>query len=249
MKIVLSLVLIFATTGSAFAQSDPRTFPDTGYSITDDALWSFFTQYGGASTFGEPISREFVLMGTPVQLFQNGALQVHSDGTVQPIQLTDPGLLPYTSLAGLTLPAASAPTAFVAPTPDQPNYMARLQVFVQALVMEPFLATYNASGGMAVWGLPTSGPTADPHNPNFVYQRFQNGILFYDASAGTTRVLPLGSYFKDLLTGQNLPADLASEAAGSALLGQYAATQPNALARPNELTLTDLTDAFVPDSL
>jgi hypothetical protein len=164
------------------------------------------------------------------------------------MQLTDPGLLPYTSLAGLTVPAANPATAFVAPTPDQSNYMARMQIYVQAIVTEPFLSTYNASGGTAVWGLPTSSPAADPHNPNFLYQRFQNGILLDDASAGTTQALPLGSYLKDLLTGQNVPADLASEAAGSALLGQYAAAQPNGLARPSLLTQTDLTDAFVPDA-
>jgi hypothetical protein len=186
-------------------------------------------------------------MGTPVQLFQNAALQVQSDGSVQPMQLTDPGLLPYTSLAGLTVPAANPATVFVAPSPDQPNYVARLQVFVQALVTEPFLSAYTGSGGTVVWGLPTSGQTADPHNRNFIYQRFQTGILFYDASAGTTQALPLGGYLKDLLTGQNLPADLASEAAGSPLLRQYAASQPNGLARPSLLTQTDLTGAFVPD--
>jgi hypothetical protein len=70
---------------------------------------------------------------------------------------------------------------------------ARLQVFVRAVVSEPFLSTYNASGGAVVWGLPTSSPAADPHDPNFLYQRFQNGILFYDASAGTTQALPLGT--------------------------------------------------------
>jgi hypothetical protein len=248
MKFALSLALFIATTGTALAQADPRVFPDTGYSITDDAIWSFFTQYGGQSTFGEPVSREFLLMGTAVQLFQNAALQIQSDGSVQPMQLTDQGLLPYTSLAGLTLPAANPATAFVAPTPDQLNYIARLQVFVNAIVTEPFLSAYTASGGAAVWGLPTSDAIADPQNPNFTYQRFQNGILFYDATVGTTQPLPLGSYFKDLLTGQNLPADLASEAAGSALLGQYAASQPNGLARPRMLTQTDLTDAFVPDA-
>jgi hypothetical protein len=248
MKFVLSLALLLATTGTAFAQGDPRSFPDTRYTIADDAIWSFFTQYGGTGTFGEPISREFLLMGTPVQLFQNAALQVQLDGSVQPMQLTDSGLLPYTSLAGLTVPAANPATAFVAPTPDQSNYMARLQVFVQTIVNEPFLSTYNATGGSTVWGLPTSDATADPHNPKFIYQRFQNSILFYDATAGTTQALALGSYVKDLLTGQNLPADLASEAAGSALLGQYAASQPNGLARPSLLTQTDLTDAFVPDA-
>ena len=68
------------------------------------------------------------------------------------------------------------------------------------------------------------------------YQRFQNGILIYDATAGTTQALPLGEYLKDILTGQNLPADLASQSATSPLL------------RAGGLTSTDLTDAFVPDA-
>jgi hypothetical protein len=248
MKFLLTLALLVLTTGTAHAQDDPRTFPDSGYTVTDDAIWSFFSQYGGANTFGEPISRQFLLMGTPVQLFQNAALQLQSDGSVQVMQVTDPGILPYTSLAGLTVPAANPATAFVAPGPDQPNYSARLQVFMQTVVEEPFQSAYISSGGWAVWGLPTSGPSADPHNPNFAYQRFQNGILFYDASAGTTRALPLGSYLKDILTGQNLPPDLASEAASSPMLGQYSPSQPNALARPSVLTQTDLTNAFVPDA-
>jgi hypothetical protein len=54
--------------------------------------------------------------------------------------------------------------------------------------------------------------------------------------------------FPDLLTGQSLPADLASEAATSPLLGQYAGFQPDGLARSSQLTQTDLTNAFVPDA-
>jgi hypothetical protein len=241
------LLLAAVIPESALAQADPRSYPDTGYTISNDAIWSFYTQFGGSNTFGEPISREFLLMGTPMQLFQNAALQVQPDGSVQPMQLTDPGLLPYTELNGLTVPAANPATAFVAPTPDQSNYIARLQVYIAAMVNEPFLSTYNATGGPAVWGLPASTAIADPNNPNFSYQRFQNGILFYDATAGTTQPLPLGTYLKDLLTGQNLPADLASEAANSPLLGQYAASQPDGLARPSQLTQTNLTDAFAPD--
>ncbi|MBV9578145.1 MAG: hypothetical protein JO057_06095, partial [Chloroflexi bacterium] len=37
-------------------------------------------------------------------------------------------------LDGLTIPAADPSLAFVAPTPDQPNYDARVQAFIQATV-------------------------------------------------------------------------------------------------------------------
>ena len=100
-------------------------------------------------------------------------------------------------LDGLTVPPADPALAFVAPTPDQPNYDSRLQAFVAATVPDTFngqpvdfLSTFNDTG-VDVLGLPTSAPKADPNNPNFIYQRFQNGILFYNGSEGTTSILPL----------------------------------------------------------
>jgi hypothetical protein len=229
---VLSLGLFFLTLGPAMAQEDPRSFADTGYTVSDDVIWTFFTQYGGATTFGEPISREFMLFGHPVQLFQNAALVVQSDGSVQPMQLTDPGLVPTTQLDGLTVPTADPAVAFVAPTPDQPNYSARLQVFLQNTVPDifngqpvQFWSTYAGDGGAAVWGLPTSLPKSDPSNPNFIYQRFQNGILFYDASAGVTQPLPMGEYLKRLLTTDS------------------------PLLKTASVTNSDLSDAFVPDAV
>jgi hypothetical protein len=228
----LALGLSCLTLGPVMAQDDTsRTVGDAGYTVADDAIWSFFNQYGGANTFGEPISREFTLFGNPTQLFEDAALQVLPDGSVQAMQLTDPGLVPTAQLDGLSVPAADAAVAFVTPTPDQPNYPARLQVFLQTAVPDVwnqqavgFGSTYASTGGLAVWGLPTSLPKADPNNPNFVYQRFQNGILFYDASSGTTQALPLGEYLKKLLTTD------------SPLLQTAARTN------------SDLTDAFVPDA-
>jgi hypothetical protein len=214
--LVLGFGVAAVSPGLALAQQDPsRVFADTGFTVADDAIWNFFNQYGGASTFGEPISREFTLLGSPVQLFQNAALQVQPDGSVQAMQLTDPGLVSTTQLDGLTVPAADAAVAFVAPTPDQPNYSARLQVFLQNIIPDSwngqpvqFLSTFNSEGGASVLGLPTSAPKADPGNPSFVYQRFQNGILFYDAASGTTQQLPLGEYLKSLITSGKLSADV-----------------------------------------
>jgi hypothetical protein len=98
---------------------------------------------------------------------------------------------------GLTVPPQDPALVFVAPTPDQPNYSARLEAFLEATVPDTwngrpvaFLSTLNDTGVDAL-GLPTSQPAADPNNPQFVYQRFQNGVLFYNAAEGTTSVLPL----------------------------------------------------------
>jgi hypothetical protein len=100
-------------------------------------------------------------------------------------------------LDGLTVPPADPALVFVAPTPDQPNYSARLEAFLEATVPDTwngqpvaFLSTLNDTG-VDTLGLPTSQPTADPNNPQFVYQRFQNGVLFYNGNEGATSVLPL----------------------------------------------------------
>jgi hypothetical protein len=102
-------------------------------------------------------------------------------------------------LDGLTIPPQDPALVFVAPSPDQPNYAARLDAFLAATVPDDvagqpvqFLSTYNDAGAVDVLGTPTSAPKADPNNPNFIYQRFQNGVLFYNAAEGTTSVLALG---------------------------------------------------------
>src|SRR3979409_2664152 len=117
---LVTLCVLVLPVGTAMAQEDPRTFADTGYTVSDDAIWTFFDQYGGAVTFGQPISREFLLFGKPTQIFQNAALQVQADGSeVQAMQLTDPSLLAASQINGLTVPAPDAATAVVAPPPDQ----------------------------------------------------------------------------------------------------------------------------------
>jgi hypothetical protein len=112
-------------------------------------------------------------------------------------------VVPQVSLAagpldGLTVPAADPSLEFVAPRPEQPQYAERVQAFVSSTVPDTFggqpvdfLQTFNDVGVDAL-GLPTSAPAADPHNPQFVYQRFANGVLFYNGSEGTTSVLPPG---------------------------------------------------------
>jgi hypothetical protein len=118
-------------------------------------------------------------------------------GVALVLALAVPGLAQAsTSFNGLTVPDADPALVFVAPSPDQPNYAARAQAFVDATVPDQwqgqpvqFLSTWNDVGGDVV-GLPTSAPQPDPNNPNFIYQRFQNGVLFYNGTDGSTTFLP-----------------------------------------------------------
>jgi hypothetical protein len=109
-------------------------------------------------------------------------------------------VVPQVSLAagpmdGLTVPKADPALQFVAPRPDQPEYPQRVQAFVDSTVPDDFngqpvdfLQTFN-DVGVDTLGLPTSAPAADPNNPQFIYQRFANGVLFYNGAEGTTSVI------------------------------------------------------------
>src|ERR1051325_2224375 len=99
---------------------------------------------------------------------------------------------------------------------------------------------------LQIWGAPTSKPAADPNNNNFIYQRFQRGIMHFDKNCNCTQGLLLADYLKSILTGQNLPPDLDAQAKTSKYYRQYASGQPLSIARPAELVGSDLTNAFVP---
>ena len=58
---------------------------------------------------------------------------------------------------------------------------------------------------LEVWGAPISPPLHDPANSNFVYQRFQRGVMHFDATTGRTEGLLLADYLKAILRGRDLP--------------------------------------------
>ena len=87
-------------------------------------------------------------------------------------------------------------------------------------------------------------PRRDPGNSNFVYQRFQRGVMHFDATTGRTQGLLLADYLKAILRGRDLPADLAQAARGSKYFGQYCLSSARWLCRPADLPATDLTFAF-----
>ena len=252
--------------------SDPRFFSQTGYRVDADAFWSFFQARGGVRTFGYPVSRSFKLDGFPVQIFQRIVVQLQPDGSVATLNLLDPGLMPYTNINSSTFPAPDPSIVSQTPPVTDPNYATKIVDFTRANAPDTFngnqvnffqtfstTVTYNdafpnADGpdslvplfNLQIWGAPTSKPAVDPNNHNFIYQRFQRGIMHYDMGCNCTQGLLLADYLKSILTGQNLPPDLDAQARTSKYYKQYAPGQPQSIARPADLIGSDLTDAFTP---
>jgi polysaccharide biosynthesis protein PslG len=248
--------------------TDPRFFSQTGYRVDNDAFWNFFQARGSVRTFGYPVSRTFKLDGFQVQIFQREVMQIQPDGGVQTLNLLDPGLMPYTRINGSNFPAPDPAVVAATPPVSDPNYAADILTFVQNQAPDTFngqpvnfgstfFSTVSAQDApdadaallpgfdLQIWGAPTSHPAYDPTNNQFIYQRFQRGIMHYDQSCGCTQGLLLADYLKSILTGQNLPTDLNQEAQTSRFYRQYAPGQPLSISRPTDLPGSDLTNAFV----
>jgi hypothetical protein len=185
------------------------------------------------------------------------------------LNLLDPEIFPYTQINGSVLPPADEDLKNATPRVDSADYASSVLDFVRANASDEYagqpvnfghtffgLITPSMAGvdgpllgliNLEVWGTPISPPMVDPSNSNFIYQRFQRGIMHYDATTGVTRGLLLADYLKALLTGQNVPADLADQAAGGPLYQQYCPDQPQSVCRPAELPGTDLSAAFEPE--
>jgi len=235
-------------------------FPETGYGIDNMAIAAYFHERGGVDTFGYPVSETFRLLGFTVQVFQREVLQVFPDGSVHPMNLLDPGLFDVTSVNFSTFPAYAPAVAAAAPPPNTPDYGQAVLAYLQRSVPDTFdgqpvhfLQTYlrAASGSgfpalvaLEVYGFPTSRPAYDPNNRNFVYQRFQRGIMHYDAISGATHGILVADAFESLLTGENLPADVAAEQQGSRFLRQYCPGPAGWRCRPDQVPDTDFTFAF-----
>jgi N-acetylmuramoyl-L-alanine amidase len=257
---------------AASVPADARYFAQTGYRIGDDAFWNYFQVRGGVRSFGYPVSNVFLLYGMKVQIFQRQILQLRPDGGVQTMNVLDEGLLPFTRMNGSTFPAPDPAVISQSPKPDAPDYLPKTLEFVRAMAPDTFdgepvnfaRTFFNSvraedaypngvpDGGdnllpyfnLEIWGLPTSRPAHDPSNPGFIYQRFQRGIMHYDKGCGCTQGLLLADYVKTLLTGRNLPGDLAEQARNSKLANQYKPGQAQSVARPADLPGSDLTNAF-----
>ncbi len=230
----------FAQTQSG-AQTDSRLFPPTGYRIDRDSFWDYFSHRGGITTFGYPVSRDFMFEGCTSQFFQRVVLQQCGTQGVGTLNLLDDGLLPFTHMNGSTFPASDPLVTASTPKASDPTYGSAIVDFVRKNAQDTFdgqpvnfqstffktisadIAGTSDAGilgllDLEIWGAPTSKPAYDPANHNFIYQRFQRGIMHYDKTCGCTQGLLLADYLKALMTGDNLPDGLAGQAATSPLL-------------------------------
>jgi hypothetical protein len=252
--------------------ADSRFFGDTGFRIGNRYFFQFFRERGGLRTFGPPISRQFRYLGFPAQLFQNRMVLLQPDNSVYIVPLGNSGIFPFVQVDGRSLPPVDESLVAQMPQdPNAPDYGVQTLTRVQELVPEEFLGqpvrflsayfgsvTYEEAFPAAtqppdvlpyvafqLWGRPLSRPTADPADPNRIYQRFENGVMMFDASTGLTTSLPVGAWLKAVLTGENLPADLSAAAQGSRFIGQYqAGAAAPAVARPNDLPDSNFANAF-----
>ncbi len=223
---LLSTGLVAAVPTGLAQPLDPLTFSPTGFAVNNAAFWNFFLQRGGVRTFGYPVSNQFTLQGFGVQIFQRNVMQLQPDGSLQTLNLLDPGLMPYTRINGSTFPAPDPVLAAATPPVTDPNYDTDIINFVDAnapdvwnAVLVNFGMTFHTtvtyqdafpdgSGApslvpllnLQIWGAPTSQPAYDPTNDNFIYQRFQRGMMHFDATCGCTQGLLLADYFKSIIT-------------------------------------------------
>jgi hypothetical protein len=230
---------------------DERYFVQTGYRVDSDQVWGFFNDYGAVSTFGFPVSRMMTFLGCPVQMFQALIIQVCGNGPPALINMLDPDIFPYTQVNGSTFPATDPTMKANTPPVDSPTYSTDINSFINANVPDTwngkpvnFLQTFNSLGGLTIWGAPISQPAADPANANFVYQRFQRGIMHFDATQNVTQRILLADYLKAIMLNQNVPPDLLAQSQGSRFFNQYCPDKPMWLCRPADLGGTDLTFAF-----
>jgi hypothetical protein len=272
LAVVLAVALPLALGGARSVQAAPlQCYGQTGFCVTDPVIWDYFTHRGGVATFGYPVSQAFQFEGFETQFFQRRVVQIGPDGAARLLNVLDRGLLPYTQFNGATIPALDPQLIAAAPPAGD---AAAVQAFVEQYVPDSwegvpvrFYQTFEQtvtcavafpSGGcqpgllpgfdLELWGLPTSRAAADPNNANVVYQRFQRGVMIYDATCACTRAVPLGDDLKSILTGQNLPGDLEAQAQWSPLYLQYWPGLPEAVWRAGQLENTDLSVAFTPDA-
>ena len=252
-------------------EAQANCFQETGFCITNSAFAEYFRVRGGYRILGYPVSRSFTLEGFEVQFFQRVVLQLQGT-SVNRLNLLDPNVMPMMRVNQSTFPGPDSSIASQAPQTSSPTYARDVVEFIRKVSPNTFngqpvrfFDTFNntvpvdiAFAGttpnpdlltllnLEIWGLPTSNPQADPANGGFIYQRYQRGIMHFDASCNCTQGILVGEYFKSVMTGKSLPPDLADDMRSSRYFNQYNPSNVNWINRPGDLPNTNFTGAFEP---
>jgi hypothetical protein len=250
------------------AQLDARYFSESGFRIDNDQFWDIFQTHGRDRGLGPPISRTFRLLGRPTQIFERHILQIAPEGHAYIVSLLQDQLLfPYRSINGSIFPEYDITLVAQAPIAGSDDYDTGIIEYIKQWVpdtvdgqpvnfFERYLSAVRDREGdlrvlanLPVWGIATSHPQRDPANPRVIYQRFERGMMVYEAGCRCTRVLPLGELFKSVLTGQNLPADFETQEPNSPFLRQYDVELDEGPFRESQLPDTELDYAFRPSAV
>jgi hypothetical protein len=195
------------------AEAQAPCYQETGFCIENPRFEEYFRVRGGTRILGYPVSRSFVLEGNQVQFFQRVVLQ-QAGNSVNRLNVLDPDVMPMTRANGSTFPSpdTSLGGAGAIPDPSSPDYADRVIDFVGRYAPNEWngrpVGFFNLFTGtvpvdiafpgqtpnpglvtllnMEIWGVPTSQPTPDPSNSDFIYQRFQRGIMHYRAAQNVT---------------------------------------------------------------
>ena len=269
--LVIGLVSAVAPPGRE-TEAQANCFQETGFCITNPAFAEYFRVRGGYRILGYPDlaivharrlrgpvlpAGRAAAAGRPGQAPERARSERHADDARQSVDV--PGAGPADRVAG-----AAAIVADLRPgrRPVHPEGLAEHVQRPAGRVLRhrstrPCRSTSRSPASppnpdlvtllnLEIWGLPTSKPAPDPGNGGFIYQRYQRGIMHFDASCGCTQGILVGEYFKSVITGKNLPPDLAADMQGSRYLQPVQPGNANWLARPAELPNTDMTGAFEP---
>jgi hypothetical protein len=140
--VLIATLLIPALPASAWGS---RYFPQTGFTV-QGAFLDFFDRYGGLSTFGYPLTNEYLEGGTTMQYFERARFEWHPWNP-------DPFKVELSLLGTMVRGAVDPP---VGPQPWRWD----LRYFPETghNVSGAFLNAFNTRGGLTIFGYPISEP-------------------------------------------------------------------------------------------
>lgn len=162
-RLLAALVLLLLTPllsfgrdgGRAYAQTEGRPYPQTGYTLAGEFV-HFYDSYGGVPLFGYPISAARTEGGYLVQWTERQRLEWHPEnrGTPYEVLLGLLGRELTLGLAGPNFISSEISTNTSAPIQSPEN----TQHFAETgqTVSEPFLSYWRENGGLPVFGYPIS---------------------------------------------------------------------------------------------